>query len=300
MRGGRLVVDIVSCGKLEKAVAVFVNAKRIGARTREHLALASPVKTLLKQSSFQRPSARPSKLDAPTSKILTNMSQIAGLMTAIEHQKGVHAAALREKDDAIADLTGQLDREKLQHSKDNAAAKKVEALLAEQLVQMKKDHAAELAAQAEAAVADKQAALDALKEEHKAELAAQAEEAAAHEAEALTRQAAAHELEVAHRAVTRDQLTSTIDEQQRRHEAELTRVRETIARERARAWRMRRRPPARACELELTAGLAQMRNTHAAEMALAKRTSDELMEQLMAMKGKHEAEMQALRLSGAA
>ena len=43
-----------------------------------------------------------------------------------------------------------------------------------------------------------------------------------------------------------------------------------------------------------------MRNTHAAEMALAKRTSDELMEQLMAMKGKHDAEMQALRLSGAA
>ena len=220
-------------------------------------------------------------------------------MTAIEHQKGVHAAALREKDDAIADLTGQLDREKLQHSKDNAAAKKVEALLAEQLVQMKKEHKAELAAQAEAAVADKQAALDALKEEHKAELAAQAEEAAAHEAESLTRQAAAHELEVAHRAVTRDQLTSTIDEQQRRHEAELTRVRETIARERA-GLENETTAARRACELELTAGLAQMRNTHAAEMALAKRTSDELMEQLMAMKGKHDAEMQALRLSGAA
>ena len=179
-------------------------------------------------------------------------------MTAIEHQKGVHAAALREKDDAIADLTGQLDREKLQHSKDNAAAKKVEALLAEQLVQMKKDHAAALKLQAEAAAADKQAALDALKEEHKAELAAQAEEAAAHEAESLTRQAAAHELEVAHRAVTRDQLTSTIDEQQRRHEAELTRVRETT-RERAGE---NETTPLCACELELTAGLAQMRNTH--------------------------------------
>ena len=55
---------------------------------------------------------------------------------------------------------------------------------------------------------------------------------------------------------------------------------------------MRRRPPG-ACELELTAGWRRC----AISTRRINVPEDELMEQLMAMKGKHDAEMQALRLS---